>query len=617
MKANATDAPRPIELLAPARDLACGKAAIDHGADAVYIGAAHFGARVAAGNSIDDIRELCTYAHQFGARVYVTLNTIVYDDELPEAKRLVDEVAEAGADALLVQDMALAAYVLEHHSIGLHASTQTDNRSALKVRWLAAQGFSRVVLARELSVKEIAEIHAQAPDTELEAFVHGALCVSYSGACYASEHCFRRSANRGACAQFCRLAFDLTDADGQVIAHDRHLLSLKDLCQIDVLEQLLSAGVCSLKIEGRLKDETYVKNVVAAYSQRLNQIISQHPAQYCRASYGHVDYSFTPNLEKTFNRGFTHYFLHGRQPDIASFDTPKALGEYVGRVKEIRGRSFSIAGTSPISNGDGLCFFNAAHKLEGFRVNRAENNLVFPSTLPDNLRKGVALYRNNDQVFERTLASTTACRRMGLSLTLSLNGNQLCLTAEDEARRTATVAIDIDPQPAQKPQADNIRRQLSRLGNTLFQASEIELKDGVGQLFVPSSLLAELRRSVVDKLTATPIDRHETAKQQQSESLAVDVKEANLANIANREARAFYARQGLEDVPTAYELRPSAEQPLMTCRHCLRYSLGHCVRHGGRRPTWREPLTLSLPDGRRFRLHFNCNACQMEIYAQP
>ena len=314
---------RKLELLAPAKNLACGIAAIDHGADAVYIGASRFGARAAVGNSVDDIRQLCDYAHLFGAKVYVTVNTIIYDGELDDTLSLIRELHGVGVDAILVQDMGLLK--LQLPPIALHASTQTDNRTADKVKWLAELGFQRVVLARELPVEEIRSIHEAVPDVELEVFVHGALCVSYSGICYASQYCFGRSANRGACAQFCRMKFDLVDAEGREIEHQRHLLSLKDLNQADVLDQLVEAGATSFKIEGRLKDVTYVKNVVAAYNLRLNKIVANQPDRYCRASKGTCSYTFTPNLKKTFNRGFTHYFLNGRQPDIFSPDTPKAM----------------------------------------------------------------------------------------------------------------------------------------------------------------------------------------------------------------------------------------------------------------------------------------------------
>lgn len=364
---------RKIELLAPAKNLECGIAAIDHGADAVYIGAAQFGARQTAGNSTEDIAELTRYAHQFGAAVYVTVNTIVYENELQALEHLLRQLVEMGVDAILVQDMAVleiykklkAEYMTRGYRMpALHASTQTDNRSADKVKWLKENGFERVVLARELSLEEITNIHKAHPDVELEAFVHGALCVSYSGACYASQYFFNRSANRGECAQFCRMAFDLKDSDGETLIEDSYLLSLKDMCQLDRLGDLLEAGVCSLKVEGRLKDANYVKNVVATYSEALNVYIAKHSDKFCRSSFGKCSYTFTPALEKTFNRGFTHYFFNGRQKDISSFNTPKAMGEYVGYVKEIRRGSFNVAGTAMFANGDGLCFFNRQKKLE-------------------------------------------------------------------------------------------------------------------------------------------------------------------------------------------------------------------------------------------------------------
>ena len=431
-----------LELLAPAKDLACGIAAIDHGADAVYIGAQRFGARSAAGNSLDDIRQLCDYARPFGVKVYVTVNTILYDDELDATRQLLHDLQEIGVSAILVQDMAVLQMnhgdcpnEMNHgdcpndSSVAkirgtvpvIHASTQTDNRTPEKVRWLRSLGFSRVVLARELSVEEIATIHREVPDVELEVFVHGALCVSYSGLCYASQHCFHRSANRGECAQFCRMKFSLVDSEGMEVEHDRYLLSLKDMNQSDHLLELIEAGATSFKIEGRLKDVGYVKNVTAAYSQRLNEIISRYPDKYCRSSLGECRYTFIPDLRKTFNRGYTTYFLHGRQPNIASFDTPKAIGEYVGTVKELRGDSFNVAGVSTFANGDGLCFFrptSLTSELIGFRANRVQGNRIWPYRMPQGLRPGVRLYRNNDQEFERLLSKPSAERRIPIRLSL-------------------------------------------------------------------------------------------------------------------------------------------------------------------------------------------------------
>ncbi len=613
-----TTQPRAIELLAPAKNLECGMAAIDYGADAVYIGASSFGARVAAGNTLDDIKQLCTYAHQFDAKVYVTVNTIVYEKEVDQARTLIRQIADAGADAVLIQDMGLVETVKACPTLEMHASTQTDNRSIEKVAWLQAQGFDRVVLARELSLEQIRQIHQALPDTELEVFVHGALCVSYSGACYASQHCFNRSANRGECAQFCRLSFDLTDSEGRMIEHDRHLLSLKDLCQIDELENIIEAGATSLKIEGRLKDITYVKNVVAAYSQQLDTIIKRNPGKYRRQSYGHTTYAFTPNLKKTFNRGFTHYFLHGRKPDIASFDTPKALGEFVGTVKEIRGNMFSVSGTVPFANGDGLCFINKERKLEGFRVNRVNNNFIYPLNLPSSLRRGMALYRNNDQEFERILSRKAAERKIGVTFTLNYNNGNLCLTAEDEGGRHAECQISIEYQKAKTPQEENIRRQLGKLGNTIFEIQDISIDKQLSDIFIPSSRLADMRRNVVESLSGTSFIPKTKSK---TVTPALDIekqsaKELHLANVSNNSAKAYYESVGVHDAIEAYETSSSQKTPLMTCRHCLRFALGHCIKHGGTRPTWHEPLFLSLPDGQRFNIRFDCKNCQMEIYAE-
>lgn len=626
---------RELELLAPAKNLACGIAAIDHGADAVYIGAERFGARAAAGNSVADVEALCTYAHRFGAKVYVTLNTILFDDELAATRAMICELSTAGADALLVQDMAVMQMLADlrrtHADMKLpmlHASTQTDNRTAEKVAWLKQAGFGRVVLARELSGAEIGEIHRHVPDVELEVFVHGALCVSYSGVCYASQHCFQRSANRGACAHFCRMKFDLIDAEGREIEHERYLLSLKDMCRIDELELLADAGACSFKIEGRLKDADYVKNVVSAYSKRLNELVAKRPQEYRRASLGKVEYFFEPDLKKTFNRGYTDYFLHGRQPDIYSPDTPKALGEYVGRVKELRNNSFTVAGTAAFSNGDGLCFINHEHQLEGFRVNRTEGNRLFPLKMPAHLRPRMALYRNNDEAFGKILAQRTAVRKIPVSITFGTTAVGFALHVTGEGIAPVTKTLAIEKQKAQKPQRRNIIEQLCKLGNTPYEAQQINITGAADEYFIPSSRLAELRRAVVESIVPEPSSLPPQAfspnvspvKYWQSEYKEYPY----LFNVSNHLSREFYARHGLRDAAPAFET-PNADGEsissgcnhlLMQCRHCLRYSLGYCTKHGGKEPHWREPLFLRLGDGRRFRLQFNCKECKMNLYAE-
>ena len=589
----------PLELLAPAKNLACGIAAIDHGADAVYIGAPKFGARAAVGNSIDDIRQLCEYAHPFGVKIYVTLNTIVYDDELDEVQRLIDQLAEVGVDAILVQDMGLLQF-MDGKPFEIHASTQTDNRTADKVRWLQKLGFSRAVLARELSAEEIAAIHHEVPDMELEVFVHGALCVSYSGICYASQYCFLRSANRGECAQFCRMRFSLVDADGAEIERERYLLSLKDMNQSNNLEKLIEAGAVSFKIEGRLKDVAYVKNVTAAYSERLNAFIRKHPQEYCRASKGHCEYTFTPNLNRTFNRGYTTYFVNGRQPDIASFDTPKAVGEFVGRVKEIRHDSFNVAGTASFANGDGLCFLNSDRQFEGFRANRVAGNRIYPFKMPAGLRPGMALYRNNDQEFERILSKPSATRKIAISIALHAVADGFELSANG-----VSVHVEAEHQLAQKSPRENLVRQLSKLGDTIYECTEVDVPDDFN-FFIPNSQLSDMRRQLVEALSHSTMANRSAKVGKNTESKQLSYQN----NISNHQSAAFYGTNEL----SAFELK-GGDGPIMQCRHCLRYSLGYCVKRGGKRPTWREPLSLVLGDGRRFSLEFDCQHCQMNVYA--
>ena len=616
---------RLLELLAPAKNLECGIAAVDHGADAVYIGASRFGARAAAGNSLDDIRQLCDYAHRFAVKVYVTVNTIIYDNELEATRNLLSDLNDIGVDAILVQDMGLLEMRNEELGVKndndrilqMHASTQTDNRTVEKVRWLHDIGFSRVVLARELSLDEIAEIHREVPDVELEVFVHGALCVSYSGQCYASQYLFGRSANRGECAQVCRMKFDLIDSEGNELIHQRHLLSLKDLNQSRFLEKLAEAGATSFKIEGRLKDVNYVKNVVAYYSQCLDNLVRRHPNVYKRASLGRCRYSFVPNLDKTFNRGFTNYFLHGRQQGISSPDTPKAIGEYMGIVKEVRRDSFNVAGTASFANGDGLCFLNSDHELEGFRVNRAEGNRLFPQQMPSHLHPGLALYRNRDMEFERQLSRPTSERRIPITLRLDTIQDGFSLSASSENRHPVTVSIACEHQQAQKDPRENIRRQLSKLGGTCYECSGVELPSDF-LYFIPNSVLSQLRQQLVASLSSLPsnINHHPCFKSQISTLPPQPYAYPYLLNIANHQAADFY---GIK-TPNAFELPHSLERLvkpplLMQCRYCLRYELGYCVKHGGLHPQWRAPLYLRLSDGRRFRLEFDCKHCQMNVYA--
>lgn len=602
---------RPIELLSPAKDLNCGIEAINHGADAVYIGAPKFGARAAAGNSLEDIRELCEYAHLYGARIYVTLNTILKEDELEEAERMIWDLWRVGTDALIIQDMGITRLNLP--PIPLHASTQTDNRTPEKVRFLEAAGFTQVVLARELSLNEIRRI-SEATTVPLEVFVHGALCVSYSGQCYLSAALSGRSANRGECAQYCRLPYTMVDATGTEIVTHKHLLSLKDMNRSDQLEALLDAGVSSLKIEGRLKDAGYVKNITAYYRKKLDAVLSRRP-EYRRASAGRSTYTFEPVAEKSFNRGFTPFLLEGRTADITAFNTPKSLGEPVGTVKEIKGNSFTVAGLKQLSNGDGLVFFNRKGELEGFRVNRVEANRVFPLDMPQ-LTPKTPLYRNFDQAFDKLLAKPSAERKLSVEIEFLDNPFGFTLCMEDETGARIMLTEPFAKELARRERQDNIRTQLSKLGNTPFEASKVVV--GLSEnWFVPSSLLADMRRRGVEKLLEARRARYprETVKRVQP-SVSIPFPERQLTylgNVANGKARSFYQDHGVEQIDPAFELSPRKDVPLMFTKHCLRYSMGWCPTYQKDKSPYKEPYYLLYKDT-RLRLQFDCKHCQMLVF---
>ena len=597
-------APRRIELLSPAKDLACGIEAIRCGADAVYIGAPHFGARAAAGNSVDDIAQLVAYAHQYGVHVYVTMNTIIFDDELEEARMLALKLHEVGVDALITQDMALQQMNLP---IPLNASTQMDNRTPEHVNALAALGFKRVILARELSLDEIKKIR-HATDIELEVFVHGALCVSYSGRCYASQHCFGRSANRGTCAQVCRLAYDLVDVDGNVLVRQKHLLSLKDLNRSRSLEALMDAGVASFKIEGRLKDVAYVKNVTAFYRQKIDEILSRRP-EYRRASYGHEHLDFQPCLEKSFNRGFTDYFLRGRTEDVSAPDTPKSVGEPVGHVKAVRGREIKVGGLTTFHNGDGLCYFDSKGRLQGFRVNRVEGNVLHLSEAMPEVPLHAPLYRNYDAQFVNLVSKKSDERTIMLDIVLTESDTGFLLSGTDETGRHVQLAFPDEKQTARTPQRDRVVKELSKLGGTCYEAGSVNVEWEM-DYFLPAARVAGWRRALVEKLLSLsqpPLVL--------SERPSADISVLDPVNVANRLARQFYEKTGDKPVPPAYELQePKQGALLMTCKHCVRYSLGACNRHLHNRRYLPEPLYLQMGDGRRFRLSFDCQQCEMHVY---
>lgn len=601
---------RKIELLAPAKNLECGIEAINHGADAVYIGAPKFGARAVAVNSLEDIETLVNHAHLYNVRIYVTVNTILKEEELKETEEMIHALYRIGVDALIVQDMGITK--LDLPPIPLHASTQMDNRTPEKVKFLWKAGFRQVVLARELSIREIKKIHETCPEVPLEIFVHGALCVSYSGQCYVSQACFGRSANRGECAQFCRLPFNLVDAEGKVIVKDKHLLSLKDLNQSDELEQLLDAGASSFKIEGRLKDVSYVKNVTAAYRQKLDAIFARR-SEYVRASSGTSRFEFQPQLNKSFSRGFTHYFLHGRDRDIFSFDTPKSLGEEMGTMKEARSNYLTVAGLKSFNNGDGVCYIDEQGRLQGFRINRVDGNKLYPQEMP-RIKPRTVLYRNFDQEFERLLSHKSAERKIAVDILLADNNFGFSLTFTDEDDNSITLSIHRDKEPARTPQEENLKTQLGKLGNTPFEAKKIEISFAKNW-FLPASVLADFRRQAVEKLIAArKINyRQELAVWKQTTHAFPQTTLTYLGNVMNTRAVSFYQDHGVQRVAEAYEKTQLEDAILMFCKHCLRYSMGWCPIHQRERSPYKEPYYLVSNDGKRFRLEFDCKNCQMKV----
>lgn len=616
---------RKIELLAPAKNLECGIEAVNHGADAVYIGAPKFGARAAAVNSLEDIAALVAYAHLYNVRIYVTVNTILKEEELAETEKMIWELYRIGVDALIVQDMGITRLNLP--PIPLHGSTQMDNRTPEKVRFLADAGFRQVVLARELSLQEIRRIHEACPETPLEVFVHGALCVSYSGQCYVSQACFGRSANRGECAQFCRLPFSLVDADGKTIVRDKHLLSLKDLNQSEVLEDLLDAGASSLKIEGRLKDVSYVKNVTAAYRSKLDAIFARRK-EYVRASSGTCRFDFTPQLDKSFSRGFTHYFLQGRDREISSFDTPKSLGEEMGTMKEQRGNYLTVAGVKPFHNGDGVCFLDEQGRLQGFRINRVDGNKLYPAGDVPRIKPRTRLFRNFDQEFERILARKSAERKIGVGWELADTSSGFALTVADEDGNRITLSFPYPKELARTPQPENLRTQLGKLGNTPFEVMPLGGTDSPSATtapaiainlsqnwFIPASVIADWRRQAIDKLTAAHriTYRRELHVWKPTRHRFPATSLTYLGNVMNTAARSFYQAHGVASVEPAYEKQAVPEAVLMFCKHCLRYSMGWCPTHQKGHSPYREPYYLVGTDGKRFRLTFDCKNCQMKV----
>lgn len=602
---------RRIELLAPARNLACGLAAIDHGADAVYIGGPAFSARAAAANSLADIEKLVKVAHRFGVRIYVALNTVLTDRELPQAVKLAWQLWGVGVDALIIQDMGLLECSLP--PVALHASTQCDNRSPEKVRFLEEVGFRQVVLARELSLEQIRRIR-QATSVTLEVFVHGALCVSYSGRCYISEVVAKRSANRGECAQFCRHRYTLRHPRGEVLMADRHLLSLKDLDLSPHLASLLSAGVDSFKIEGRLKDESYVKNVTAAYRRSLDALLAAD-ASLRQGSSGSCRFAFAPDTSRTFHRGKTDYFLVNRRNMPGAPDTPKAIGQPLGRVREVGRDYFTLDTAEEVHNGDGLCYIDGQGQLVGIRVNRATAERIYPRD-PPSLPPGTMVYRNLDTAFLAELARSSRCRQLSvrLQLTVVSEGLQLMVCDEDGVVSTSTLAASPQPAKSVADLSETAARQLRKSGGTPFVVVEVQVELPAG-VYYAGRLFNELRRQALE---------HHLERRFEAYRVEEAVIKGNHFpwpgtslgygdNIANRQALAFYRRHGVSNIAAeGLEAAQAKTCQLMTCKYCLRAQLSLCPRENGQATGNAEPLLLA-DDAGEYLLRFACDRCEMTV----
>lgn len=623
-----------LELLSPARDAEIGREAVLHGADAVYIGGPSFGARSKAENTIADIAGLTTFAHRYGSRIFVTVNTILHDNELEPARKLIHELYDAGVDALIVQDMGILE--LDIPPIALHASTQCDIRTVEKAKFLGEVGFSQLVLARELTLQQIAEMRAAVnPDVPLEYFVHGALCVAFSGNCYISEAHTGRSANRGSCSQECRLPYTLEDSQGRVVAFDKHLLSMKDNDQSRNLRALIDAGIRSFKIEGRYKDMGYVKNVTAHYRTLLDEILNDRPelAEHERpslvaASHGHCTYTFTPDPDKTFNRSSTDYFATGRKMDIGAFDAPAHVGSKIGVVTRVAADWFEIDSPHTLSNGDGLTWMHK-REVKGTQadvVRRVgEVWRITPNQSSSDLAglaAGTEISRNRDHAWEQTLAKKSADRRVAVSMKFSETAGGFTLTMTDETGASAAATIEHAKEAAQNPAraTESLRENLSKLGNTMFAVKDIELAWSQ-PWFVPASAANALRREAVERLEANRLARLPKWTRAQASAPPAQYPEESLsylANVYNQAARDFYAKHGVSMIAAAYEAHAEAgEVPVMVTKHCLRWSFNLCPKQakgvqGVQGQVRAEPMVL-VSGGDRLTLKFDCKPCEMHV----
>jgi len=606
-----------IEILAPAKDLIGGIAAINSGADAVYIGAPQFGARSNANNSIEDVAELVKYAHLFNAQVFVVMNTILYDNELETCRAMIWELYEIGVDALIIQDMAIME--MELPPIVLHASTQANNRDADKIKFLKDAGIKRVVLARELNLHQIKTIYDHA-DVELEFFVTGALCVSFSGNCYMSVANGERSANRGSCAQNCRLPYNLIDGNGETLIKNSHLLSIKDLDISEQIPNLIEAGIVSFKIEGRLKDVVYVKNNVSYLRQKLDSFLEGAGSdKYTKASSGKCTYTFDSSLNRTFNRGYTDYFVNERHSSIGSWESPKSKGQYIGKLIRTVGNAYEIENGELLNNGDGLCFINENNEADGIYVNKAENGKIYPNVLKE-VKDGTFIYRNNDAAFIKIVErEDSAVRKLSTTLLLTETENGFELIATDEDGNVSIVNLEHAKEQTKTGESieENIKTQLAKTGFTPYTADEINIMFSQNW-FLPISKINEMRRTVYDQLTEIRLANYKREEHQMVKTSHPypETKLDFMYNVSNKTARKFYERHGVTEIEKAFELQwDPGKSRVMTTKYCIKYELKKCPIHQkdivGVKV--KEPLVLKQGE-LEYKLKFNCKPCEMEIW---
>ncbi|WP_428230041.1 peptidase U32 family protein [Flavobacterium sp.] len=606
-----------IEILAPARDLIGGMAAINSGADAVYIGAPQFGARSNANNSIEDVAALVQYAHLFNAQVFVVMNTILYDNELETCRKMIYELYDIGVDALIIQDMAIME--MELPPIVLHASTQANNRDADKIKFLKDAGIKRVVLARELNLHQIKTIYDEA-DVELEFFVTGALCVSFSGNCYMSVANGERSANRGSCAQNCRLPYNLIDGNGETLIKNSHLLSIKDLDISDQIPNLIEAGIVSFKIEGRLKDVVYVKNNVSFLRQKLDSYLEGAGSdKYMKASSGKCTYTFDSSLSRTFNRGYTDYFVNDRNHSIGSWESPKSKGQYIGKLIRTVGNAYEIENGELLNNGDGLCFINENNEADGIYVNKAENGKIYPNVLKE-VKDGTFIYRNNDAAFIKIVErEDSAVRKLSTTLLLTENETGFELIATDEDGNVSTVTLEHSKEQTKTGESieENIKTQLAKTGFTPYTADEITIMFSQNW-FLPISKINEMRRTVYDQLTEIRLANYVREEHQlvKTSHPYPETKLDFMYNVSNKTARKFYERHGVTEIEKAFELQwDPGKSRVMTTKYCIKYELKKCPIHQKdiMGVKVKEPLVLKQGE-LEYKLKFNCKPCEMEIW---